>query len=387
MSTINSNTEQTLGLVYQFWVALEKCVELLPGESLLIEVEGDVSIEGRFQLELKHMSEGDKLTSSDLNIWNTLKNWMDDGFDHSKYRNLVLRTTQSHGTHSIFKNWNFENDGEKRVDLLASWAASREGAYDTKVQKALSANEPKIPGVPESLQLMREVISVAKRGRLKEIASKFYIEAQAPDLDGTYQALKTRLCHNIPNSNLNAYLDALAGYIIRPLATGNDRWEITYEKFKEQCEELGGIHCRQSKRFPTKYRARFGAPLTEEQEKLQKNLFVVKIKDIEHHERIVSAIKDYSFAFGVALDDFNSYDVAAKAYEQFSDDVERRFYEAYSRASRQTTRCSKDFYDEHTASQSPDFSGFDATPTDFRNGVLHMHMNDKTRSYQWNLNP
>ncbi len=76
-------TASTRGTIYQLCVAVEKCYELREGKKLLIEELGDVTIKGDQQVEVKQYS--DSLTDGHHNLWNTLKNWMDDGFDHTQY--------------------------------------------------------------------------------------------------------------------------------------------------------------------------------------------------------------------------------------------------------------------------------------------------------------
>ena len=377
MATKNSNLQGTKGFVYQFWTALQLCFELQPKEQLLIETEGDLSVSGRVQIELKHYNETKNLTNSDLNIWNTLKNWMDDSFDYSKYRYLVLRTTQPMGPKSIFENWN-KKDSDKRLEIVRSYIELSENTFQNNLKK------PKTDP-PESLRLMRIIINHNQPNKLFEILSRFQIATESPDFTETHNELKHIQCKGIPQANQDAFLSALVGYVIRPDVVTHENWSISYEDFKIQVEEATAKYNLSSKRFPQKYRSEFNAPLTKEQEELQNNLFVQKIKEIDHDSQIHAAIKDYSFAFQLTLEYFQKYSVVFNDYQIFEGQVNREFQQAFARAQRQSNRCSKTFYDDHTLSQPPHMSGFMDTPKDFRNGVLHIQMNNSKESYRWKL--
>ncbi len=380
----HSNTAGALGLVHQFWVALEKCNSLSPDEVLLIETEGDISVEGRFQMELKHMASDDSLTSSDLNLWNTLKNWMDDGFNPAKYRYLILRTTEAHSNRSIFRDWNFESSLEARLKIVKDHVARREADYSSKCEAAKSVGE-KEPEPSESLKLMRYVVALEREERLYEVARKFYIEDHAPDINGTYDNLKRSICMGVTQKNQKAFLDSLAGFIIRPELSNNAQWEITYAGYKAKFEETTRLHCSHNKRFPKRHRHKLGAPLTSEQESNRSALFVQKIEDIDHHAKVPRAIQEHYYAFRTILEDFQIDGVETEAYLDFEDQVERDFTDAYEAEHGDYSKCSKQFYDKHTGSTFPAVAGYEEGNKDFRNGVLHMQMNDPNKSHQWNL--
>lgn len=80
-------------LKYQIHVAIDYCHTLDKDDVLWIEVFGDVTVEGRDQVEVKEYS--DSLTDSHENLWNTLNNWLKPDFNHQQYANLILLTTQA----------------------------------------------------------------------------------------------------------------------------------------------------------------------------------------------------------------------------------------------------------------------------------------------------
>jgi hypothetical protein len=101
---VHDATASTKGTVYQFYVAVQKCFEMTSGQTVLIERYGDVTIDDHEQVETKHYS--DPLTDNHLNFWKTLKNWMQDGFDATRYASLLLCTTQQFGANAKIAAWN-----------------------------------------------------------------------------------------------------------------------------------------------------------------------------------------------------------------------------------------------------------------------------------------
>ena len=99
----NDASASIKGTIYQFYVALEKCFNLLKNENIYIEKYGDITSNSE-QIEVKHYQKC--LTNLDKNFWNTLKNWLQDDFDISSYKNLILLTTQDMGNKCLFKDWN-----------------------------------------------------------------------------------------------------------------------------------------------------------------------------------------------------------------------------------------------------------------------------------------
>ena len=49
----NNASVSIKALIYQFYIALDKCFDLLQGQSLYIETYGDVTISGESQSEVK----------------------------------------------------------------------------------------------------------------------------------------------------------------------------------------------------------------------------------------------------------------------------------------------------------------------------------------------
>jgi hypothetical protein len=91
-------TKTITPIFYQCYVALEKCFDLMENESVYIETYGDVTVVSEnesSQTEVKNYEKD--LTDLSHNIWETLKNWLNDP-NITSYKNLILLTTQNLGS-------------------------------------------------------------------------------------------------------------------------------------------------------------------------------------------------------------------------------------------------------------------------------------------------
>lgn len=107
----HDSTKTFKPIIYQFLVALEKCFEMQDDESVWIEKYGDVTNSNGEQIEVKDYQKD--LTDLDHNVWKTMKNWLDGGFDTTYYHSLILLTTQTISSKSKFVDWNNKNKDEK----------------------------------------------------------------------------------------------------------------------------------------------------------------------------------------------------------------------------------------------------------------------------------
>ena len=85
---VHDSTKTFKPIIYQFLIALEKCFEMQNDESIWIEKYGDVTNPSGEQVEVKDYQKN--LTDLDHNVWKTLKNWLDNGFDVSHYHSLLF---------------------------------------------------------------------------------------------------------------------------------------------------------------------------------------------------------------------------------------------------------------------------------------------------------
>ena len=381
---ISDASKSTQGIVHQLWVALEKCYELGDGQCVIVEKEGDVAIPGVSATEVKLYGYDDDLTDGHLNVWKTLRNWMDPNSHPEKYATLILRTNQSHGEWSRFKGWNAA-DPNSRVAILEAILEDSEARLQKESAKRLLAGKP--PAQPsDSHTIQRSVLDVATRTRLREVVSKFVIADESPGLRETYTRLKSAYCGHIPQSNQDQYLGALLNIVIRP-DTIEKNWTISKDQFKESLQSASSKFGQGNKRFPQLFRADPTAPLTPDQEALRDHLFVKKIRDIDYHDQIPQAMRDYHETQGIIFRDFRDHSVEFPEYVRFSSEVEGQFKLGHSIAQREHPEDSKLFYDKTIREKSPSFEGYDFAPREFKNGVIHMHLNTESKQHKWKLAP
>lgn len=113
----NQATPKYLGYVYQVLIAIEKCFEAKPNETIWIECFGDV-YDGYTFTEVKHHCEEHNLSSNSKDFWNTLKNLVVE--DSSQFEEVVLHTTSNISGRSIFNNWN-EIDVDERFNKIKAF--------------------------------------------------------------------------------------------------------------------------------------------------------------------------------------------------------------------------------------------------------------------------
>lgn len=369
-------TASTRATIYHLCVAVDKCYKLKVGQKLLIEELGDITIDGEQQVEVKQYS--DRLTDGHHNLWNTLRNWMGDEFDHTPYSSLILHTTQEFGLDATICEWNSINPDE-RIALLLAIKQKFEKAYD----KAKVANPKQTASAV--LKHQRYVLDPQRLTKLRSLIGKVWIEATAKDLPELYEELKHQI-RGILSGKMNDYLNSLIGFVCRPGQNAGERWEITYEEFASKLEELTNIFRSETRVFPSKHFNKIGAVSPDED---REDLFIKKIHDIQYPEVISHAIHNYEAAIQTIDEEFIAYRTEPDKFKAYSKAVEDRFETNHRIACR---KCndeildSKNFYDETHASHPPDFPGFQDSPDWFRNGLLHIRMNDNQADYIWRVN-
>lgn len=367
------------GTVYQLFVALQKCWEMEAGQSVFIERYGDVTLSGSHQIEVKHYD--GNLTDSHLNFWKTLGNWMRHEFDEKKYSALVLLTTQPIGPESKLIGWNAA-DLAKRLELLQEILHDAEERH----AKRVAAHGTKTPAlsVPESLQIQRRLLSTEVAGKLREVASRTSIASGNPDLEGLHAKIKQVFCKGVLVGKQDDVCAALLIYIVNPAGINNQGWEIGYDAFTEKCTVLFSQYCKETRRFPSKYRQFSYSP----DPSIPAKRFVQNIRDISYDEVVVQAVKDYLYASNTVAMDFAAYERPPENYQIFSDAVLQQFSPQYALAKRTLATQldgAKTFYDQMVSMHVPPFPGFDTPDASFRNGVLHMHHDDEEKKLSWKL--
>lgn len=366
----------TRGTVYQLWIAVERCYTLKPGQKLLVEELGDVTILGETQVEVKQYTA--PLTDGHANFWNTIFNWTDSKFDSSQYQALVLHTTQIFGERSRLSSWN-DAHAEARIEILNAIHLDLEAEFEARNAKKLT--EPS-----KTLRQQRVLISGDRRAALETIIGKVIIEAGASGLSNLYHHLCRVHAFHILDSNCQQYMNSLLGFVCRSGKAAGESWEISFEDFRNEVHTLTSIFRSESREFP---RAEFERVQDFNVAEARDDLFVQKIRDIGCDGKfVVRAITDFEGTVATIAQEFRQYTAAHGRLRSFQGEVEGAFEASYSLACLSPPLddpASKKFYLNTTVLPPPNFPGYADSPSSFRNGLLHLMMDEDERDCVWRL--
>ncbi len=356
---INDSTKTFKPIIYQFLIALEKCFEMQDDESIWIEKYGDVTSSSGVQIEVKDYQKN--LTDLDHNVWKTLKNWLDDNFDATRYKNLILLTTQTISKSSKFIDWNTKNKNEKYQILnLIAEKFNKEKGKSTFTQK-----------------LLNNVLRSDKNHKLLEILEKFTIQSKADNDEVLYKKLKETRTDGILEEKKDEYLDSLIGYIINPAMTSSG-WEIKNKDFRQKTKSLIETYTSTTKIFPKIETPSITDDIIKEH---QSYLFVQKIEDINYCEVKSEAISDFIYSRTILNEELKNYEISRKEYKYYEDELLKSFQAKRRNAlldvnSSNHINESKKLYNNTIGEVAPNFYNFNDTPKSYRNGILHELAND-----------
>lgn len=367
MDNLPSNaTSSILGIIHQFYIALEKCFSLVEGERVYIERYGDVTVSNHCQIEVKKYE--DALTNTHHNIWKTLKNWLHEDFKPTFYNTLILLTTQEFGNQSSFANWN-ELDINKKYTILTQ-------VFDnySKLSKKDKATEA----------LLKTVMSDTNKDKLLSILERFTIITS--NISGTdlFNKLRDQYSKGVIPEFRNDFINALLGYIINPMMSNDSGWEISYENFSEKVMEFTDMYRSKTIIFP-----QIDNTIYSEADYAEYP-FVTKIKDINHDEEIPYAISDYARTNTLIIGDLKKHKIPQSVYKSYNGELQymhsRKYRVAKASCSQENIiPASKQFYTSVMEQPVLKFANFDPTPEFFRNGLIHSLINSDENNLKWKL--
>lgn len=274
---VNDATEQKAGDMFQYLVALRDCFELEESDKLQIETNGDVSIIsgniGKVQKEVKHHFGKTSLSDRDIDFWKTLANWYEDFERIKAFKALVLYTTSSIKTISVFHGWNVLSAEDKlaRLEKIGSFKKEREKGFREQYSRIFNSSYNK--------------------ANLLEILSKFTIEPSRKDIAGISDEFSKYVGH-IPKENRDHYIGALLGRILLSLKDPPHKWEVTREEFDKILQDESSAYGEaKSKPLPTEFAQ--GVVPSNEESALKEKRFVKAIIDIDYPQMVPVAVSDY----------------------------------------------------------------------------------------------
>jgi len=356
------------GTIYQFYIAIDKCFELLDGEKVIIEKYGDVTVSDKYQIEVKQYHED--LTDLHENIWKTIDNWLQNDFDVRHYKNLILFTTQKFGARSSFKEWNNKTKNEKKQIL--------DGIAQKFHQQSKKGKDTE--------KVLNSVLDDSKSVKLLDLLDKFIIFDSSAENNTYYEQIKQKHGKPVLSSNADDYINSLMGYLLSPKVRIGESWEITYQNFMSKVGSLVNQFMSGTIIFPTKW-----ATIKVDGDEISQHsehLFVKKIEDIDYHDIKSKAISEYVRTNYTISQELGKYAIDRMHYNGYEQEIIDTYTPAYNIASRNATNSindSKNFYDSMTGLAAPSFIDFNNTPKFFRNGLLHGMANEEDKNIVWKL--
>ena len=379
-------------LQYQFLVAVEHCYDLEEGDSLWLEVFGDVTISGKMQIEVKYYS--DSLTDGHSNFWNTLKNWLHEKFDHTSFKNLVLLTTQEFGNQSQLKGWNKLTASERLAIMEQISTASSSRAKKKNVDQSEIKNETSKPSKSQSLQ--QYVMAPERRAALMEVLERMQITTGADSLEQRIQKYKTRHLKTIRPSKYQKFIDDLLGFMCSTELVNIKGWQITHAAFSAKLTELTKQYTKSPTTFPQVDTAA-----------LQKNInideirsmpFAQKIIEIGGEQRLKRAALDRLIAQTTISDFYRDGVLFKPTVDRYLRNHLMLHVDGRELAMLKCTNItcqteletrSMEFYLECHIRKVEPFCSLEHTMTEFRNGIYHMlageKAEDRDEEFFWRL--
>jgi hypothetical protein len=234
-------------------------------------------------------------------------------------------------------------------------------------------------------------LNQSRRDRLKSVIAKFTIASDEPYILELNEGLKRHHARPILRGKQQDYIDALLGFLISPtriLASGG--WVVTNEEFTAKTQELTAKYQKETRVFPVDC-------LRQPKGKIDDLIgddpvFIKKIKEIEHDTEVRNAAREYLYAKETIGIDIGKYDMYPEAVSLYQDTVETDFRRRHQLAVLKFTSAmnaliqARIFYGETMTAHPLSFGSFGAaTPIEFRNGVIHIHMQDSAKDLKWRL--
>ena len=363
---INDASQSQKGFLYQYVQTLWCCFQMCEGESVYIEMFGDIST-NETQIEVKHYS--DELTDLHENFWKTIRNWMDDSFKLSEYSHLLLLTTQKISDNGRLVNWNEKNHKERQEILRAIQASfNRQNKKSQETQKLLDF-----------------VLDPQKNNKLEYVLKHMNIVAEQPGIENLWKKLKDVHAKSIPDSSKDSFMQSLLGYLFNPSVYSENK--ISYADFSNMVQTITQDYIPRKKFFP-KAECNISS---EDRAKQEDRPYITKIKEIEYHDVVKKAITDYHRTLTNLINDFSNRIVLREALQEYESEIESSFckqrrYHIRNLDKQDVIKASQNFYDEMIDPQSViPFYDYDDTPKYFSNGMLHGIIDEKD-NMRWILN-
>lgn len=372
---VNDATQNKVGDMYQYLVALRDCFELNEGDILQIETNGDVRIindaGGRFQKEVKHHFGKKSISDRDIDFWKTLANWYVDYERVKDFSNYILCTTATVQSKSAFYGWNNMEKTEKLKQLknIGAISKKKEETFRTQYNRIFGASY--------------------NESHLLEILDKFTIEDTQTAIDGISNEF-SKYIGNIPSENRDGYIGALLGEILIKIKDPPHKWEVTRSAFDKILQVQS-----------TTYGIPGIAPLPSEYAKavvpedkittLNQKKFVASIREIKYDKMIPNAMSDYWKADLTVAKYFRDNLMYLESLELYVEELSAKMQyskenselDAQGVTKEEQIKISKQLYNGVMGWDAKDFGSIIRNQGYFQRGVIH-NIVDET-DFKWKV--
>lgn len=372
---VNDATLNKAGDIYQYLIALKDCFELNDGETLQIEINGDVSIinntGGLFQKEVKHHFSDKTLSDRDIDFWKTLANWYVDYERVKDFSHYILSTTAKISNDSSFYGWQSIDKHKKlkRIKDIGNISKKKEETFRSQYNRIFDA--------------------AYNENRLLEILDKFTIESAQSSLVGISKDFSRYVGH-IPTDNRDGYIGALLGEILIKVKNPPHKWEVTKTEFEKILQfQTATYGIKGSSPLPSEY-AKAIIP-KEKTKKLEQKQFVEAIREIEYEAQISNAIADYWKADMTVMNYFQDNLMYLKSLDDYIEDLSAKMGYAKSTSEidadgvddKERIKISKKLYNGVMQWDANDFGSIIRNQGFFQRGVIHNIVDDT--DFKWKV--
>ncbi|WP_316638176.1 ABC-three component system protein [uncultured Ruminococcus sp.] len=359
---INDATLTKAGDTFQHLIALKDCFDMESGETLQIEVNGDVSVinskGGRFQKEVKHHFDNQTLSDRSIDFWKTLANWYED-YDRIKDFTCLILYTTACVEKTSFDNWNKKTKEEKLVIILEIGKENKksEETFRKQYNRIFNANYNK--------------------ERLLNILDRFRIDFSQTSLVGISNDFAKHIGY-IPTENRDAYIGALLGLIQIKVKDPPHKWEVTREEFDELLQSQTAAYATKGiAPLPNEF-AKTDVPLAD-MPRLKQKTFVAAIREINYDQMIPSAISDYWKADTTIAKYFQDNIMYLQSLDSYIDNLSEQMrytkenseLDAEGITEAEQIKASKHLYNDIMRWDAKDFGSIVRNQGYFQRGVIH----------------
>ena len=260
----NDATSKILGLDYQKLIALEVCLNAKLNENIWIECKGDVS-DATTSIEVKHHLNSHNLTSNSSDAWKTLKNYIVEFQVTKTFDHLVLLTTSSIPSNSIFFDWNNKKISE-RLKLIESHSPA------------------------DSVKEFHGLLVDSEKENLKLVLDRFSILSDQTTAEGKWNELRDHPAFlTIPDEHKDNAIQCLYGLLTKIAIDNPKEWKVNINDFKH--DSMLALAQFTSGKMPFYHVSKSDILVDSENNDFN---FIEKMKDIKMKRRnIEDAVSDY----------------------------------------------------------------------------------------------